>query len=112
VVEMTARDFLVSDAVPVVTAADMVAGHVTLDISCLDRIYLTGFVPGLQTAGGVVYFLHNHPLTALDRPNAPPELAHALATIDRIVNQRILEARVPTTASRSNPDITRHCYCP
>jgi hypothetical protein len=24
----------------VVTAADMVAGHVTLDISCLDRLYL------------------------------------------------------------------------
>src|SRR6266567_8748399 len=27
----------------VVTAADMVAGHVRLDISCLDRVYLTGF---------------------------------------------------------------------
>ena len=32
-----------------VTAADMVAGHVTLDISCLDRLYLNGYVPGLQT---------------------------------------------------------------
>ena len=49
-----------SGAVPVVTAADMVAGHVTLDISCLDRIYLAGFVPALQTSGGVVYFLHDH----------------------------------------------------
>jgi hypothetical protein len=45
---------------PVVTAADMVAGHVTLDISCLDRLYLTGFVAKLQTPGGVVYFLHDH----------------------------------------------------
>ena len=44
----------------VVTAADMVAGHVSLDISCLDRLYLTGFVPGLQTPGGVVYFLYDH----------------------------------------------------
>jgi hypothetical protein len=26
----------------VVTAADMVAGHVALDISCLDRLYLNG----------------------------------------------------------------------
>ena len=43
-----------------VTAAQMVAGHVGLDISCLDRIYLTGFVPGLQTPGGVIYFLHDH----------------------------------------------------
>ena len=29
---------------PTVTAADMVAGHVVLDISCLDRLYLTGYV--------------------------------------------------------------------
>jgi hypothetical protein len=45
---------------PVVTAADMVAGHVTLDISCLDRLYLNGFVAKLQTPGGVIYFLHDH----------------------------------------------------
>jgi len=44
----------------VVTAADMVAGHVTLDVSCLDRLYLNGYVAKLQTAGGVVYFFHHH----------------------------------------------------
>jgi len=44
----------------VVTAADMVAGHVTLDISCPDRLYLNGYVAKLQTAGGVVYFFHDH----------------------------------------------------
>jgi hypothetical protein len=44
----------------VVTAADMVAGHVRLDISCLDRLYLTGFVAKLQTPGGVVYFFRDH----------------------------------------------------
>jgi len=38
----------------------MVAGHVGLDITCLDRLYLTGFVAKLQTPGGVVYFLHDH----------------------------------------------------
>ena len=43
-----------------VTAADMVAGHVTLDVSCLDRLYLNCFVNKLQTAGGVVYFFHHH----------------------------------------------------
>jgi hypothetical protein len=37
----------------VVTAADMVAGHVRLDISCLDRLYLNGYVAKLQTPGGV-----------------------------------------------------------
>ncbi len=44
----------------VVTAAQMVAGHVRLDISCLDRVYLNGFVAKLQTPGGVIYFLHDH----------------------------------------------------
>jgi hypothetical protein len=44
----------------VVTAADMVAGHVRLDISCLDRVYLNGYVAKLQTPGGVIYFFHDH----------------------------------------------------
>ena len=44
----------------VVTASDMVAGHVRLDISCLDRVYLNGYVAKLQTPGGVVYFFHDH----------------------------------------------------
>jgi hypothetical protein len=44
----------------VVTAAEMVAGHVTLDVSCLDRLYLNGFVAKLQTPGGVIYFFHDH----------------------------------------------------
>jgi len=54
----------------VVTAADMVAGHVGLDISCLDRLYLTGFVAKLQTAGGVIYFLRDH----RGKPIASPAL--------------------------------------
>ena len=54
----------------VVTAADMVAGHVRLDISCLDRVYLTGFVARLQTPGGVVYFFHDH----RGKPIASPAL--------------------------------------
>jgi hypothetical protein len=54
---------VLESAVPdltVVTAADMVAGHVRLDISCLDRLYLNGYVPKLQTPGGVIYFFHDH----------------------------------------------------
>ena len=43
-----------------VTAAEMVAGHVTLDISCMGRLYLNGYVPRLQTPGGVIYFFHDH----------------------------------------------------
>lgn len=42
----------------VVTLADILDGHTVLDIECLDRIYLNGYVPGLQTSGQVVGFLH------------------------------------------------------
>jgi hypothetical protein len=55
---------------PVVTAADMVAGHVALDISCVDRLYLNGYVPRLQTPGGVIYFFHDH----RGKPIASPAL--------------------------------------
>src|SRR5262249_24388802 len=35
-------------------------GHVRLDISCVDRLYLNGFVARLQTPGAVIYFFHHH----------------------------------------------------
>ena len=54
----------------VVTAADMVAGHVTLDISCPDRLYLNGYVAKLQTPGGVIWFFHDH----RGKPIASPAL--------------------------------------
>src|SRR6516162_1372567 len=54
----------------VVTAAEMVAGHVGLDISCVDRLYLNGYVAKLQTPGGVIYFFHDH----RGKPIASPAL--------------------------------------
>ena len=44
----------------VVTVNDVLDGHSVLDLSCLDRLYLSGFVQRLQTSGRVVYFLHDH----------------------------------------------------
>ena len=43
-----------------VTVNELLDGQVVLDIECLDRIYLSGFVNSLQTPGGVIYFLHDH----------------------------------------------------
>ena len=40
-----------------VRTSDILAGHVDLDVSCLDRIYLNGYVPNLQVGGQVVGFL-------------------------------------------------------
>ena len=44
----------------VVTVNELLDGQVVLDLECLDRIYLSGFVNSLQTPGGVIYFLHHH----------------------------------------------------
>jgi hypothetical protein len=33
--------------------------HVTLDIECIDRIYLNGYIPTLQVGGQLVKFLHH-----------------------------------------------------
>jgi hypothetical protein len=40
-----------------VTVNDILDGHVVLDLECLDRIYLNGYVPNLQVGGQVVNFL-------------------------------------------------------
>jgi hypothetical protein len=43
-----------------VTVNELLDEQVVLDIECLDRIYLSGFVNSLQTPGGVIWFLHEH----------------------------------------------------
>lgn len=37
---------------------ELLRDHVTLDIECLDRLYLNGYVPHLQMGGQLVQFLH------------------------------------------------------
>jgi hypothetical protein len=44
---------------------DLLDGHVTLDLGCLDRVYLNAYVPNLQVGGQVVTFLthqQGHPI--------------------------------------------------
>ena len=42
------------------SAADVLSGHVTLEVECVDRMYLNLYVPKLQYASGVVGFLRDH----------------------------------------------------
>ena len=53
--------------------ADIIRHHVSLEVRCLDRIYLHAYIPKLQTSGGLCYFLHDHlgyriPSPALFKP--------------------------------------------
>jgi hypothetical protein len=43
-----------------VTVNDLLDGHAVLDLECLDRVYLNGYVPNLQVGGQVVTFLNGH----------------------------------------------------
>ena len=47
-------------ATRVITVNDILDGHVGLDLECLDRIYLNGWVPNLQVPGQVIGFLTSH----------------------------------------------------
>jgi hypothetical protein len=42
------------------TIPELLRDHVSLEIECVDRVYLNGYVPTLQTSGGLVYFLERH----------------------------------------------------
>ena len=42
------------------TVNDLLDGHVALDLECMDRIYLNGYVPSLQVGGQVVSFMTRH----------------------------------------------------
>jgi hypothetical protein len=59
-----------SMAAAVTTINDLLDGHVGLDLECLDRIYLNGYVPTLQVGGQVVTFLTRH----LGKPIPSPAL--------------------------------------
>jgi len=80
------------------------------DLSRLARNGLIERVPGRNrytlTRDGLLFAsfytrVYDHvlrPLMAPDRPNAPPELATALATLGRLVAGHVTRARVPTAA--------------
>ncbi len=42
------------------TIPELLKEDVTLEVECVDRIYLNGYVPTMQTSGGMVYFLEKH----------------------------------------------------
>jgi hypothetical protein len=49
-----------ANAVGTVTVAQLLDGHVRLDLECLDRTDLNGYAPNLQVGGQVVTFLVEH----------------------------------------------------
>jgi len=63
----------------VVTINDVLDGHVGLDVECLDRIYLNGYVPNLQVGGQVASFMTAH----LGYPIPSPAILEKMGTAFR-----------------------------
>jgi hypothetical protein len=42
------------------SVAEILDHHVTFELDAIDRMYLNGYVPSLQSGGGVVYFMKQH----------------------------------------------------
>jgi len=59
-----------------VTVNELLEGHVGLDVECLDRIYLNGYVPSLQVGGQVVSFIRQH----LGLPIPSPAILERIGT--------------------------------
>ncbi len=55
---------------------DLLDGHAALDVECLDRIYLNGYVPNLQVAGQVASFMTAH----LKLPIPSPAIMEKMGT--------------------------------
>jgi len=60
----------------VLSVGDLLDGHVVLDVECLDRVYLNGYVPNLQVGGQVVGFMTRH----LGYPIPSPAILEKIGT--------------------------------
>ena len=75
-----------------VTVNDVLDGHVGLDMECLDRIYLNGYVPNLQVGGQVVSFMTAH----LGYPIPSPAIMEKIGTaFRRAVDRFAADNKIP-----------------
>ena len=68
------------------SVAEILTNHVTFELEAIDRMYLNGYVPSLQTGGGFVYFVKSQlgarvPSTMMVAPMSQ----RFVATIERFV---------------------------
>ncbi|MBX9639795.1 MAG: hypothetical protein K2X97_08725 [Mycobacteriaceae bacterium] len=70
-----------------VTVNDVFDGHVGLDLECMDRIYLNGYVPNLQVSGQVAAFMTAH----LGYPIPSPAIMEKIGTAFRTAVDRFAD---------------------
>ena len=86
-----------------VNVNDVLDGHVMLDLQCLDRVYLNGYVPKLQVAGQVVTFLTHH----LGKPIPSPALFKQIGDRFREAVRAFAETNCIPILQLNTPDRSR-----
>lgn len=71
--ESTIIDLPAKEGLMTPNIADIIRHHVSLEVRCIDRLYLHAYMPKLQTSGGLCYFLRDYvghpiPSPALFKP--------------------------------------------
>jgi hypothetical protein len=98
---------------------DIIRHHVSLEVRCLDRLYLHAYMPKLQTSGGLCYFLRNY----LRHPIPSPALFQPMhdrfvKAVEQFTATRHLEHRLPSAhcstpatavSIRSNGNVVTIC---
>ena len=62
------------------TILELLREHVSLDIECVDRVYLNGYIPALQSSGGLVYFLEHQRGQPIASPVLLGEITQSFAS--------------------------------
>jgi hypothetical protein len=74
------------------SAADVLSGHVTFEVECIDRMYLNVYIPQLQYATGLVSYIHRQ----LGKPVASTAaLAPVSEAFTRAVRAFAAERQIP-----------------
>ena len=71
---------------------ELLNGHVTLEVECLDRLYLNGYIGGLATPGGLVMFMREQ----LKKPvPSPVVLGQVTEKFREAVKEKAERERIP-----------------
>ena len=86
-----------------VTVNDVLDGHVALDLECLDRLYLHGYLGQLQVGGQVIQFL-NHRGYPVPSPACLQQIGDAfrrrVASFAEANHIPVVPLKAPTARSR------------
>ncbi|EAR21289.1 hypothetical protein NB231_08530 [Nitrococcus mobilis Nb-231] len=70
------------------SVAEVLGEHTTLEVTCIDRMYLNVYQPMLQTEGGIAYFFRQHRGYPFASSSLMAPMSRAfVAAIDRFARQ-------------------------